>query len=76
MVEDVEGFKANLELGLTIDVEGPEDARVEDGGSGSAELVPAGVGQRGDAFSGCPPIVAAGRPGWRRRKGQTMPCRR
>jgi hypothetical protein len=45
VVEDVERFKANLELGLAVDVERAEETGVEDRLPRAPELVAVRVGQ-------------------------------
>ena len=45
MVEKVKCLKANLEVALTIQVNGAEDAPIEDRLSGSTELISTGIRQ-------------------------------
>ncbi len=47
MVEQVEGFHANLEIDLLVDVEVPEDAGVDQRNTGATELIAVGVGEEG-----------------------------
>jgi hypothetical protein len=45
MIEDVEGLRANLKLAFALQVNGAEDARIEDRRSRTGELVPSGSRQ-------------------------------